>query len=390
MYTAGMFLVFASQQMQQVARNWYLYDLTHSPMMLAMLGLANGLPMVLLSLLGGALADRFSKKYMMIISIVGMAASSLFVAIVIVSGAAKGSILGTLLLASVLQAICQAFMLPTRQAIIPELVDRPLLLNAISLNSAFMNLTRIAAPAIGGVLLAVTGVGPVFFIMAGMVFISAGTLLFLPNTPPVVRTVKTSIATDMRATFAYLKKKPVLTNLMVIAFSSVVLGLPFQLLLPIFTTDIMKVGPAGLGTLFSLMGVGALVGALAVASLGSYQRKGALLLLITIGWGLTIILFTAIPHYVVAMFLMIPMGALSTARAALNQTLLQTHLDDNMRARVMGLYMMEVGMQPLGSVPMAALAQVVGVSIAVGSAGAIIATVAVSAWLFRPIIRKLP
>jgi MFS family permease len=87
-----MFLVFASQQMQQLARNWYLYSrVSHSPLMLGLLGLANGLPMVLFSLLGGALADRFSKKLMIMVSMTGMALSSLFVALVIASGAARGA-----------------------------------------------------------------------------------------------------------------------------------------------------------------------------------------------------------------------------------------------------------------------------------------------------------
>ncbi len=385
-----MFLVFASQQMQQVARNWFLYEITRSPLMLAMLGVASGLPMVLFSLLGGVLADRFSKKYIIMASMVGMAVSSLCVAVIVVSGAAKNSVVATLILASVLQATAQAFMLPTRQAMIPELVGKRLLMNAISLNSAFMNLTRIATPGIAGVLIAVMGVGDIFFVMSGMVFVSALIMFLLPKMPPVQRTRRTSMLTDMGDTFRYLKTKPVLLNLMILAFASVVFGLPFQLMLPIFTTDILKVGPQGLGLLLSLTGVGAFAGSVVVASLGDFQRKGLLLLITMVVWGLTIIVFTAIPVYAVALALMIPMGISSPARATVNQTLLQANIDDHMRARVMGIYMMEVGLQPLGSVPMGALAEVVGAQIAVGAAGAIVALVAVWGLLFRPILRNMP
>jgi len=280
-------------------------------------------------------------------------------------------------------------MLPTRQAIIPELVGKRLLMNAIALNSAFMNLTRIATPALGGVLIAVIGVGDVFFIMSGMVLVSALIMFFLPKTTPIARKQRPRLLSDMGATFGYLKTKPVLFNLMIIAFAAVLFGLPFQLMLPIFTTAILKVGPSGLGTLLSLMGIGAFAGSMGVAALGDYRRKGLLLLGLMAVWGVCIVVFTIVPTYPVAMALMVPMGIASTARATVNQTLLQSAIDDDMRARVMGLYMMEVGMQPLGSVPMGALAEVIGAPIAVGAAGAILALVAVWAWVFRPIVRRL-
>jgi MFS family permease len=280
-------------------------------------------------------------------------------------------------------------MLPTRQALIPDLVPRRMLLNAISLNSAFMNVTRIGAPALGGLLLAKASASVVFFIMAGMVFISAGIMFFLPKTESRPRRNRASLLGDMGETFGYLKTKPVLVNLMIIAFAAVIFGLPFQLMLPIFTEDYLKVGPQGLGTLLSLTGLGALLGSLLVASLGNYPRKGMLLLALTFVWGVTIVVFTAFQHWVLAMALMLPMGMASTARATINQTLLQSNIDDGMRARVMGLYMMEVGMQPLGSVPMSALAEVMGTPIAVGAAGLIISVVATWGWFFKPIVRKL-
>lgn len=389
-YFAGMFLVFASMQMQMVTRSWFMYSLTKSPLMLAVLGIANGLPMVALSLFGGALADRFTKKYILMAALVGMASSSLIVALLVSSGAAKSSILATLLLASVGQATCMAFMMPARQAILPELVGRSRLLNAMALNSAEMNATRMIAPAVAGVLIARYSVAPVFFLMAGMVFVSFIIItVFLPKTRPVARTTRTSMASDMGETFTYLGKNPVLRDLMIIAFVSVIFGMPFQLLMPIFTEDVLHVGPEGLGVLMSLMGVGALVGSLAMAAMGDFQKKGLAMLVVTVVFAVGIIAFTAAPSYGVAMALMIPLGFGQTGRGTLNNTLIQIYVDNRMRARVMGLFMMEMGMQPLGSVPIAAMAGVVGAPIAVGAGGAIVGVFALWMWVFRPAVRQL-
>lgn len=389
-YFAGMFLVFASMQMQMVTRSWFMYNLTKSPLMLAVLGIANGLPMVTFSLFGGALADRITKKYILMAALVGMAGSSLMVALLISSGAATSSILATLLLASVGQAVCMAFMMPARQAILPELVGKARLLNAIALNSAEMNATRMIAPAVAGMLIARFSVAPVFFLMSAMVFVSFVIItLFLPKTKPVARTTRTSMVSDMGETFTYLGKNPVLRDLMIIAFVTVIFGMPFQLLLPIFTEDVLHVGPEGLGVLMSLMGVGALVGSIAMAAMGDFKKKGMLMLVVTAVFALGIIAFTAAPNYGVAMAVMIPLGFGSTGRMTMNNTLIQIYVDNRMRARVMGLYMMEMGMQPLGSVPIAAMAGIVGAPIAVGAGGAIVGLFALWAWVFRPAIRKL-
>jgi MFS family permease len=389
-YIAGMFLVFGSMQMQQVARSWFMYDLTHSPMMLAMLGIASGAPMLLLSLVGGALADRFAKKTILMIALVGMATGSFLVAILVVSGATKGSVLATLLIASVLQATSMAFMLPARQSMVPELVGKRLLLNAIALSSAEMNATRMVLPALAGILIGSVGVGPVFFIMAGMVITSFFIIaVFLPKTSAMTRTRKTTVLGDMGETFGYLGKKPLVRDLLVLAFVSVVFGMPFQLLLPIFTTDYLKVGPEGLGFLMSVMGVGALVGSVVIATMSDFRRKGMLMLAITVVFGLGILAFTMSPSFVIASIVMLPLGMGSTGRMTLNNTLLQMHVDDHMRARVMGLYMMEVGMQPVGSVPMAALAGIIGAPWAVGGAGILVAAYGVYAWVFRPALRRI-
>lgn len=389
-YFAGMFLVFASMQMQQVARSWFMYDLTKSPLMLAVLGIASGLPMVALSLFGGALADRFTKKYILMAALVGMASSSLLVALLVHTGAAKSSVLAVLLLASVGQAVCMAFMMPARQAILPELVGRTRLFNALSLNSAEMNATRMVAPAVAGVLIARFSVAPVFFVMAAMVFVSFFIImLFLPKTKPVARTTRTSMTSDMGETFTYLGKNPVLRDLMIIAFVSVIFGMPFQLLLPIFTEDVLHVGPEGLGVLMSLMGIGALVGSIAMAAMGDFQKKGLVMLIVMLVFAVGIVGFTAAPSYGVAMALMIPLGFGQTGRGTLNNTLIQIYVDNRMRARVMGLFMMEMGMQPLGSVPIAFMAGIVGAPIAVGAGGVIVGIFALWTWVFRPAIRKL-
>ncbi len=165
LYWAAMMGQMGSMNMQMMARAWFIYDLTRSPAMLGVMALANSLPMLFLSLFGGVMADRVQKKNVLL---VGQAASAV-VALGIAVSISLGSIgAGHLIVAGVLQGIIMGLMMPSRQAIIPEIVGERDLMNAVSLNAAGMNINRLLAPAAAGFLIATIGIEGVFYIMTGL------------------------------------------------------------------------------------------------------------------------------------------------------------------------------------------------------------------------------
>lgn len=378
-------LVFAGMQMNQMARLWFVYELTKSPLLLGITAAGDAIPMLTLSLFGGALADRLPKRNIILVGQICLAIMALAIAVDVKLGAIAW---WHLALAAAFQGAVMSFIMPSRQALISELVDRPQLLNAVSLSTAEMNLNRILAPALAGFLIAGIGIVAVFLVMAGMYATSFLVMLLLPATRPV-RSERRTVLRDMGDTFGYIRHRPVLFQLLMAALVASLFGMPLQRLLPVFSEDVLKVGPSGLGLLLSLMGLGALIGSVLTASLGDYQKKGLLFLILTLVFGAFIVAFSFSPIYLLSLALMLPVGVGSSGRSTVNVTLLQAYVDDSFRGRVMSLYMMEHGLQPLGLLPIAAAAEVIGAPIAVGISGAIVALYSLWALVFQPSLRKL-
>ena len=175
------------------------------------------------------------------------------------------------------------------------------------------------------------------------------------------------------------------------AFVTVILAMPLQLMLPVFTKDVLHVGPEGLGLLTSMMGVGSLIGAIAAASLGEdFRSKGMLLLLGTLFLGGSIVAFSLAGDYLLAVFLMVPIGLGQAGRMVLNNALVLTNTPAPFQGRVMSLYMMTFGMQPLGTLPMGAIADWVGIAPVLTAAGGILAVFTIGMLAFAPRMRRLP
>ncbi|MBI4232863.1 MAG: MFS transporter [Chloroflexi bacterium] len=382
----GMFLVFSSMQMNMIARQWYMYRLTHSAVLLGVLGVGSAVPMLALSLFGGTLADRIQKRYIILYGQAVLTIMSIALGFIVTSGVIQW---WHLVAAGAFQGLATAFLMPARQSIVAELVPRPHLLNAVSLSAAEMNANRMVAPAIGGFLIAAMGIQYVFFLMAVLTAVAFVITLFLPPTRPVARPPGRTVLKDMGEAFTYIRGRPIIRNLLVVAFVTVLFGMPMQLLLPIFSEDVLNVGPQGLGMLMSLMGVGALMGSIITASMGDYQRKGLLLILATIVFGVGIVAFAFSPLSLLSLILIVPAGLGWSGRMTVNNTLLQAHVDDDMRGRVMAIYMMEMGFQPLGSMPIAFAAEAFGAPLAVGAAGAVVAVYGLWMLFFQPAVRRL-
>jgi MFS family permease len=380
------FFTMGATQMQLMARTWYIYELTGSPIAVGLVNLTFAIPLLLFSLYGGALADRIAKRSLMLFGAALMTIMGFGLAAIISTGNIHP---WHLVVASVFQGTVNAFQGPARQAMVPELVERRFLLNAISLNAVQMNIARIGGPSIAGVLIGWVGIEAVFWLTGGMAALSFGLTVFLPAIKLAAQGPRRSVVGDMVQGLLYIKERPVILHLLLITFVVSSFGFPINFMLPIFAKDVLDVGPQGFGLLVSVIGLGALAGSLTMASLGDIKRKGLLMLVISLIFGIGIILFTLSRDFYLSLAFLTLVGVGESGRMTVNNTLIQTHAEDHMRGRVLAVLQMERGLQPLFLMPITLGAQFFGAPLAMGVSASVVVAYTLFVLLFQPSIRKL-
>lgn len=382
----GMVASFAGLQMQIVARGWLVYEITGSPLALGLVSAAFGVPILLFSLFGGVVVDRVQKRNLLIVTHAFNGIITLFIAILITTGAIQ---VWHLMAAAVFTGIVFVFYGPGRQAIIPELVKRRELLNAIALNSGAMNLMRVIAPAIAGIMVPLVGVAGVYYTVVGC-YMVAVVLLFPISLPQrAVAWASSSVGADLKEGVNYILHSPLILSLLAMAFVPLLFGLPYLNLMPVFAVDVLNVGAPGLGMLMTCAGAGALVGSLGIASLGDFKRKGMLLLALALAFGLTLALFGASHSYALSLAVLVGAGAGGAGYMSVNNTLIQSNVPHRVMGRVMSIYMMTFALMPLGTLPLGALTEAIGPSAAIGASGAIVVLFTLGMAILRPNLRRL-
>ena len=375
----GMLFLMGAMQMQMIARGYLTYELTGSPALLGVVSAGFALPMLLLSLFGGAFADRLERKRIIQLGQVGAALIALFVG---VSVSTETVTWYHLLAASMLQGAVFSFLMPARQAIIPQLVGQERLGNAMALNAMGMSATTLVAPAVAGVLYGdiygYVPIGPdgVYYIITAM---CAMATLLTGRLPKLTGggTGRSGVLSDIRAGLSYIRRSPLVMALLVIGLTSTVLAMPFRFLMPIFIVDIYGLGPESMGLMVSIMGLGSLGGSLFIAALGNW-RRGRLLILSAFMSGIALMLVAVLPFYQVALGLMVLLGLGDAGRRTLNQSLIMEVSEDQYRGRVMSVFMTNFALIPLGVLPAGIAAEFLGGQLTVGIlAGLLIATTAI-------------
>jgi len=389
----SMMAAYLGMMMQQIARGWLTWELTGSAGSVGIVSSAWGLPMLIFSLFGGVAADRLEKRNVLIAAQALTALLAAVVAVLVLTGVIQ---VWQLVVMGLLQGTVFAFNMPSRQAIIPELVGEKELMNAIALNSAGMNLTRVLGPAAAGALVAVPfiDIGGVFFIMAFINLISMITLIQVPVSDNWRERVHRPMLADLFSGLSHIRRSSVLLTLIGMGFLLILLGMPYQALMPVFAADVFGVGSAGFGFLQAASGVGAIVGTLWVASRaadmtdrGRTQMLAAFAFSVTLFlFGLTSGLFRA---FWLGMLLLPLVGLTSQMFMALNNTMIMTYTDHEMRGRVMSVYMMTFSLMPISILPMGFLADSIGIANVVAGAAAIIIVYVALLWVLRPSYRQI-
>ena len=383
----GSFASFTAMNMQMITRGWLVLRLENdSPSALTWAMVSFAAPMAIVSLLGGALSDRIPKKYLIIGSQLGNAALTLTVGLMDASGTIW---LGALMVLGVLNGSMFALNMPSRQAIISEIVPRDRVMNAVALNNTSMNLTRAFGPALAGIIIAFFSTALVFYIVSIVYVLSALSVVRLKNTVVMPASGRKSVMADIKEGLNYALGDPTLRGLIIMAFLPALFGFTLFALMPAWAREALNVTSFDLGYLMAVMGIGALFGTLGLASMRNLNGRGMILLVISTFWGLSIIGVAFAAEFVSAIFFLIVYGLLSSLYMSLNMTLSQIYADPEKRGRVMSLFMMTFGLMPIGAIPFGEFAEVVGTPQALSISGFVLTALTLTFAFAYPHFRKI-
>ncbi len=380
------------QWMDQVTRSWLIYELTGSALQLGLVSAVRAIPMLFFSVLAGAVADRYGRKRQLVISqVVNAALNVLLAALVFSHHVQPWHVYAT----GILAGIVQAFQQPARQAMIPDLVDRAHLGNAIGLQSLAFNASRSIAPALSGLLIAWIDVGGSYTVQA--LIYAVATIWTVQIHDPITRAARAassdtralSLAQGTLAGARYIWTNRPVRAVMMIVLIPAILGQPFTSLLPIFARDILDVGPQGQGMLLTALGLGALAGAVVIATVGGTERQGLFMLLGASVFGLGMIAFGLSAWFPLSLVAMAAVGICDTTYGTQANTIIQTNTDPSVRGRVMGVYFLNRGLVPLGALLAGGLADRLSAPQTVVLMGSSCAALALWVAFAAPEVRRL-
>jgi MFS family permease len=291
---------------------------------------------------------------------------------------------------TVITGIAWAFVDPVRQTLVPALVPREDLMNAVALNSAAFNLTKIIGPSLGGALIVVSGATGNFFVqsLAYLGVLASVYWMTIPPTPTEAR--QSSAMANLKEGLLYVWSNPSVFALMATALVPRIFAVPYQTLMPVFQKDVLKVGPEGLGMLLAAPGLGAMLAGLMLATLANrVRRQGVLLLVSLVSLGVVMILFSQTTSFPLAILALVAVGGCQVFYMATTNTMLQVIVPDHLRGRVMSIYALDRGLMPVGALIAGISAHVIGAPATVSYMGLVVVLLAILVAWRAPVVRDI-
>jgi MFS family permease len=336
-------------QMQTIARTIFVDELTGSAFITGIVTMGFAPSMLIMSFFGGVAGDRLERRLVIQISQGTAAVLALVIAVLIAVDAVHWV---HLFFASLLQGVMFAFQMPARQAILPRLVGKENITNAVALNSAGMGVMTIVAPGIAGVLYGFAGPESVYFAVAGMCALAVVFTSRLPRFIPELNSEKKNVFENIVEGLKYTWNNRLVFMILISSLTSALLAMPFRMQIPVFTRRLYDIGAAEIGWLMAVMGVGGLLAAVIAANLRRGNQRGPILLIVGIGGsGIGMLLLAISQIYAIGLVVMIVIGFAGAIRMTLGESLTIEATDDAFRARVVSLNMMAYGLMPLGALP---------------------------------------
>lgn len=348
----------ASLWMEQLVRPLLMLDLTDSPLLVGLVVAARMTPMLLFGLLAGVAADRFDRKRILLTTqTVTMSVHFVTAALILTDVIEPWHVFVT----TFVSGTSMAFNQPARQSLIPQMVPREALLNAVALNTTAINIMRIVGPSVAGVLL-LAGFGPVYLLNGALIAgVMGATSLMTVRHEPRPAEGGASWLDDLRGSLSFAVQNRAVLYLLGPALLFFVFGFPYQsVFIPLIGKRVLELGDSGVGALVSVTGVGALVGSLVLASQTQMRHRGLLLLALLALFSGGLIAFSRTTLLPVAVVALMATASMSASYMSLNNSLLLELSPPEMHGRVMSLMSLDRGLIPLGATVAGALADALG------------------------------
>ncbi len=382
----GQMISYIGTWMQTAAQAWLVLQLTHSALLLGTVSLLQYLPVMIFSLYGGVLADRIPKRTLVLVTQSISLVQSAVMWLLVITGVVQ---VWHILLLVALLGITNALDSPTRNAFVNEMVGREDLPNAVALNSSLVNMARVLGPGIGGVLIAWLGVAPLFLlntlsfiaVLIGLAMIDTRTLYALPSKRADDK--KLSAFESLREGLSYSLHMPAILLITSVIGGVALFGITFNVMLPLFATEVFHAGARGYGFTTAAYGLGALFSALWVAW-GNRKPNIRFLLSAAFVFSILEIALALSPLYILAFPLLVGIGFAQIVVTATANTTIQTVAPNHLRGRIISVYLLVyAGALPLGNFLAGALTTRIGVSTTFLIGGTLCLVVATTAWLLR-------
>ena len=369
----------AGQWIQQVTLGWLLYDLTGSSVLLGALNGLRALPFLIASPISGVVADRTDRKKILTATQYVLMTTTVAMGFLV---ALKLMAVWHLFAFTLITAIAWAFTDPVRQSMVPTLVPKEELINAVALNSAAFNMTKVIGPSVGGLLIVAFGAAGNFFVQ-GAAYAAVLLSIYWMVIPPAPTEAKRSSAlANLKEGLLYIWSNPTVFALLTAALVPRICAMPYQILMPVFQKDVLKVGPEGLGIMLAAPGLGAMLAGLLLASLAHrVQRQGVLMLSSLIALGIAMNMFSWTTSFPLAILALVNIGGFQIFYMATTNTMLQVIVPDHLRGRVMSIYALDRGLMPIGALTAGVSAHWIGAPATVSYMGfAVIVMAGLVAW----------
>lgn len=371
---------------QGVVRAWIAFQLTQSEFALSLVMFAVAVPMLFIAPLGGVAADRRERRGLIMSGQAVVVTSELAIFGLIVTGqlAFWHLVAGAFVMGCVFP-----FIMPARQAIVVNIVGKSGLQNAMALNMAGMNTTRVVGPAAGGFLIGAVGLtGGYAF---GILLYAIGLLCMLKvgrSTPPA-ESRRVPVLESMRVGARYVRENPLVLMLLLFGLVPMFLAMPFQNLLVVFAEKVWDVGSMGLGILSAASGVGGVIGSIWVASLSDSPRRLSRMMVSMLLFGAGLFAFSMSPWFWLGLPLVLAANVFASVFGTLNNTAIQLLIPDHVRGRISSFLMMSFSLPMLGTLPMGAVAENFGAPFAVALASVAAVLVAFLFYALSPSLRGM-
>ncbi|MCA1062678.1 MFS transporter [Rossellomorea aquimaris] len=342
----GSFFVRSSDWMDLTILNWVVYEWTHSAVALGFVNACRLLPVFFFSLSAGMAADKYNRRNSLLILYSGIFLSTILIAIII----GLQSSFYLLLFAITIRSIFMSYEVPIRNALLGDIVPVEMLGSAITIQTTCINVARMIGPALAGILLGYLPAGDV------MLWISIGTLLVILSLITISvpqrekEKGKKQRKKSVRETFQYIKRKPGILGILLVAIGPMIFGFPYTTMLPILSKELMGLGPEGFGLLLSISSAGA-IAATGLLTFHQGMMGGRWLILSSLAFGTTLMLFTMFSrYYYLALLFMFLVGFTSQYYRTLSRILIQVNVSEEFRGRVLSIALMDRAYIPLGAI----------------------------------------